>query len=100
MFPDSLKVADVTLLHKKGRKDLMENYRPVSILPTLSKVFERIMFAQISAFFDNIFSKYQCGFRKGYSTQHCLLTILEKWKKMCRQRKSFRCVIKRSFIGI
>ena len=39
------------------------------------------MFAQISAFSDNIFSKYQCGFRKGYSTQHCNLKILEKWKK-------------------
>ena len=40
MFPNSLKLADVTPLHKKGRKDLKENHRPVSILPTLSKVFE------------------------------------------------------------
>ena len=42
-------------LHKKDRTDLKENYRAVSILPTLLKVFERIMFAQISAFFEKIF---------------------------------------------
>ena len=48
MFPNSLKLADVTPLHKKGRKDL-KIYRSVSILPILSTVFERTMFAQISA---------------------------------------------------
>ena len=57
MFPNSLKLADVTPLHKKGRKMLKEDSRSVSILPTLSKIFEMIMFAQISAFFDNVFSK-------------------------------------------
>ena len=36
----------------------------------------------MSEFFDNIFSKYQCGFRKGYSTQHCLLVMIEKQKKV------------------
>ena len=51
MFPNSLKLADVTPLHKKDRKELKEDYRSVSILPTLSKIFE--MFAQISAFFDS-----------------------------------------------
>ena len=63
-FPSSLKLADVTALHKKGRKDMKENFRPVSILPTLSKIFEKCMFAQLSIFFDNIFSNQQCGFQK------------------------------------
>ena len=49
-FPSSLKVADVTPIHKKGKKDKKENNRPVSILPVLSKIFERIMFKQMSAF--------------------------------------------------
>ena len=40
-FPSSLKSADVTPLHKKGRKDLKENFRPLSILPTLSKISEK-----------------------------------------------------------
>ena len=68
-FPSCLKMADVTPLHKKGEKDLKRNYRPVSIFPVFSKVFERSMFAQMSSFFDNFLSKQQCGFRKGYSTQ-------------------------------
>ena len=44
MFPNSLKLADVTALHKKDSKELKEDYRSVSVLPTLSKSFERIMF--------------------------------------------------------
>ena len=46
-FPNCLKLADITPLHKKGRKDNKENYRPVSILPTLSKILERIQFEQV-----------------------------------------------------
>ena len=68
-------MADVTPLHKKGKKDLKENYRPVSILPIFSKVFEKSMFVEMSSFFDNFLSKQQCGFRKGYSTQQCLLAL-------------------------
>ena len=87
VFQNSLKLADVTPLHKKSRKGLKDNYRPVSILPTLSKIFERIMFAEISAFFDNFFSKYQGGFRKDYSTQHCLLTMLENGRNVSTKGK-------------
>ena len=53
------------------------NFRPISILLTLSKIFEKCIFAQFSTFFDNISWNQQCGFRKGYSTQHCLLVMLE-----------------------
>ena len=77
-FSNCLKLADITPLHKKWRKDNKENYRPVSILPTLSKIFEKIFFEQISVFFDKFLSDQQCGFRKGYSTQLCLLNLLEK----------------------
>ena len=47
------------------------------------------MFAQISTLFDNVFSKYQCGFWKGYSTQHCNLKMLEKWSKCVGKEKVF-----------
>ena len=73
-FPSSLKNADVTPIYKKV------TYRPVSILPTLSKVYEKILHSQIYTYFNNIFSKFLCGYRKGYSTQHCLLYMLEKLK--------------------
>ena len=51
IFSSCLKHADVTPLHKKCNKNLKENYRPVSILPILSKIFERSMFKQMSSFF-------------------------------------------------
>ena len=57
-----------------------ENYRPISILPNISKVYERCLYDQISKYFETRFSKFQCGFRKGYSAQHCLLAMIEKWK--------------------
>ena len=47
------------------------------------------MFKQISKCFENIFSKNQCGFRKGHSTQQCLLAILEKWKRSIDSGKDF-----------
>ena len=77
-FPNCLKLANITPLHKKERKDNKENYRPVAILPTLSKILQRILFEQMSVYFHKFLSDQQCGFRKGYSTQHCLLNLLEK----------------------
>ena len=59
-----------------------KNYRPISILPNISKVYERCLYDQISDYFEDILSKYQCGFRKGYSAQHCLLVMIERWKQM------------------
>ena len=55
MFPSCLKFANVTPLHKKGTKDAKQNYRPVSILLTLSKIYERSMFKQMSSFFEIYF---------------------------------------------
>ena len=51
-FPNCLKLTDIIPLHEKGRKDNKENYRPVSILPILSKILERILFEQMSVYFD------------------------------------------------
>ena len=66
-LPFFKKLADFTTLHKKGRKDLKGNFRPVSFLPILSKKIKKYMFAQMSTFYDNIFSNQQCCFQKGYS---------------------------------
>ena len=69
IFSEILKHADITSLYKRGKKDIKGNYRPVSLLPNLSKIFEKCILEQMSQFFVSIFSKYQCGFRKGFSTQ-------------------------------
>ena len=92
-FPSCLKLADITPLHKKGKKDNKENYRPVNILLTLSKIFERILFEHISSFFDNFLSEKQCGFRKGYSTQYCLVNLLEIWKSSVDKGKTFGALL-------
>ena len=80
-----LKKTDVTLLHKKCNESLKENYKPVSILPTLSTVFERSMFEQMSRFFYT-FSKYQYGFRKGFSTQ-CLFASVINSRLLNRKQR-------------
>ena len=79
-FPSNLKNADITPLFKRNDRLLKVNYRPISILPTLSKIYEKVLFSQIYEYFNNILSKFLCGFRKGHSTQHCLLFMLEKLK--------------------
>ena len=76
-FPDIFKEVK-PVLKKKSRID-KENYRPVSILLVISKIFERLIFKQLM-FFEPVFSKYHCGFWKGHSAQHCLLAMAEKWK--------------------
>ena len=80
VFPKQLKLADIIPVFKKDSRTSKQNYRPISILPNLSKVYERCIYKQMSSYFDSILSKFQCGFRKGYSAQHCLIAMLEKWR--------------------
>ena len=81
VFPSELKLARVIPVFKDGDEFDKTNYRPISILPSLSKVFERLLFDQISNFFKGILSDLLCGFRKNYSTQHALLNLLMHWQK-------------------
>ena len=79
-FPDELKCADVTSLPKNGPTNSRTNFRPISVLPTVSKLFERIMDKQIVSYITPFLSSLLCGFRKGYSAQHALVRLLEKFK--------------------
>ena len=81
IFPDSLKLADVTPVLKKKDPSEKSNYRPVSVLPIISKVFEKLILKQINAYIQPFLSSYICGFRKGFNTQHALISLIEKWKK-------------------
>ena len=81
VFPDDLKLADITPIFKKEDSLNKENYQPVSILPHLSKVFERILYKQIDSFMKNKFSPYLFGFRKNHNAQYSLLKMIENWKK-------------------
>ena len=67
IFPNSFKNAIIAPVHKKGARTSKNNYRPVSILSNISKIYERLLFTQISKNFEPILSKFQCGFRKGFN---------------------------------
>ena len=92
-FPNCLKLANITPVFKKGPRTLKNNYRPVSILPIFVKIFERLLSRQLLEFFDNILSKFQCGFRKGYGNQHCLLLMLEVWKEATDNNKALGALL-------
>ena len=84
-FPNRLKLAEITPIPKKGDNQNVADYRPISILPTISKIFEKAISNQLSAFFKSKFSNILCGFRKGHSTQHALIKLLSSWQKSLDQ---------------
>ena len=65
------------MLRKDDKTDKI-NYRPISILLNLSDIYERFMQSQMYPYLNQIYSKYQCGFRKEYNAQHCLMAMIEK----------------------
>ena len=80
-FPSELKNADKIPVFKKKDWNIIENYRPVSIFSNLIKIYERCLNDQADKYFNHILSKWQCEFCKGFSTQHSLLVMMEKWQK-------------------
>ena len=79
-FPDPCKIAKVKPLFKKGSKTDPSNYRPISLLPLLSKVFERVVLNQTEEFLslNKVLCDYQSGFRKNHSTDTCLSFLNDK----------------------
>lgn len=82
-FPDQLKIAKIIPVYKKGDTQLPGNYRPIAILPALSKVLEKLILRRLERFFNayNLLSQSQFGFRKGRSTISALATITERIRK-------------------
>ena len=94
-FPSILKNATMAPVFKKVNRNSKDNYRPISILPNISKIFQRCIFRQLSdPIYGSVFVKIPIsGFRKGYSTQHCLLAMLEKSKSAFDKEKSFGALL-------
>ena len=80
-FPDSWKLAKVNPLFKSGAKDDINNYRPISILPTLSKLIEKFMQKHLMNYLNtfDVLYKFQSGFRSGHSTETALTLMTERW---------------------
>ena len=72
-IPDSLLCTNVRTIYKKEDPFDKNNYRPVSILPLLSKVYERVIYEQVSNYFEHVFKEILCGFRKACSTAICFI---------------------------
>ena len=77
LYPDMWKLGNVTPIFEKGDKQLIKNYRQISLLPTCGKIFEKIIFNNLYAYFhtNNLISKNQSGFRPGDSTTNQLLYL-------------------------
>ena len=75
VFPQQLKTARVVPIFKKGSKTEVGNYRPISLLSSISKIFEKLMYNRITEFlnFNGILHEMQYGFRQGRSCEHALL---------------------------
>ena len=94
-YIDDFKQAEVCPLYKKDGRTDKSNYRPISILSNVSKIYERSLYNQLYDYFGkNIFAIYQCGFCKGFSAQHTLLVMLEKMK-ITHNRKGFCAAVLR-----
>lgn len=80
VFPNELKIAKVIPIFKSGNVIDIANYRPVSVLPAFSKLFERIMYNRLIDFINknNLLYKYQFGFRSNHSTAMALLLLVDR----------------------
>ena len=79
IFPDSLKVSKVIPLFKKDDPQIFSNYRPISLLPSLSKIFEKAIFLQLSNYLEinSLINSNQYGFRKKHSTELASLHLVD-----------------------
>ena len=89
IFPDELKIARVTLIYKEGPKTDVSNYRPISLLGSFSKIYEKIMHVRLINFFDSNNSLFdsQYGFRPGRLCQHALLNAQDTLLKSLNNRQ-------------
>ena len=92
-FPNELKHAMLYQSTKKKDKSDKTNYRPVSILPNISKIYEKIIYNELYEYFHDKLFLSQCGFCKGYSSQHSLLVMTEKFKESIDKGNAFGALL-------
>ena len=92
-FPEQLKYTDVKPVFKKDSRTDKKNYKPISTLPNLSKIYERCLDKQLQKYFQELLCRYQYGFRKGYSVINTLLPMIEKWRKSLDEGAAFGALL-------
>ena len=78
IYPNALKIAKITPIYKSGNSSVVENYRPISVLCNLNKIFEKYLYNKLTKYFTSfgLFSDSQFGFRSGFSTESAMLTLV------------------------
>ena len=79
IFPEQLKISKVLPLHKANDKMSLTNYRPIALLPSISKIFECVLLEQLTIHFtdNNLLSPLQYGFRAKHSTELAALNLVD-----------------------
>jgi hypothetical protein len=93
VFPNDLKLAEISAIFKKNDRLNKANYRPISILIVLSKVYEKVFCARINTYFHNIFSPYLSAYRPGYNCEQVLIKFISIWKKALDENIFFGAVM-------
>ena len=88
-FPNNMKKALIKAIHKKGNPDDISNYRPISLLPTLSKIFERAAVDQLMIHLEDnkLLSENQHAYRKNHSTVTCLAEVINYVHRLIDKKK-------------
>ena len=79
IFPNLLKISKVISFYKKDDNTNMSNYRPIAVLPSISKIFEKVILLQLTKYLDenNLICEKQYGFRKNHSTEYAALHTVD-----------------------
>ena len=94
VFPEDMKLALVTLLHKARERYLITNYRPISLLITISKLLEKCIETRMTIFLEknNLLMPTQFGFRRIHSTTDAVMSLTSKILKSIEEKKIFGCI--------
>ena len=89
VYPDILKIAKVIPIFKKGAPTSINNYRPISILSPINKIFEKILYARLIKYINKskLLYKYQYGFRKNHSTEQALIELVDQIRLSIGERQ-------------
>ena len=90
IFPDSFKSSKIVPLFKRGDHGLQTNYRPISLLPTFSEIFERVIYDQMYLYFNNnnLLADEQFGFHKNHSTEYAAIKLVDHISNEMESRKT------------
>ena len=94
IYPERLKLSNITPIYKKGPQNVIDNYRPVSVQSNIGKIFDSIIYYRLQSFFfsQNILSEAQYGFRKGKSTELASLCLMSKLMPAISEKKFAICI--------